>query len=272
MNLVFEQEEINHFLRRINVTPAVISSEYLKEIVSGIIEYIPFQNVSMLTNEWVRPSEEMIKSDMLTGLGGLCTVRNPFLHEFLRELGFNVRFVSSTISEPDCHISIIVEIEGEEWWVDVGNGFPYFDPIRLGDKSTKENWFMSYRLENVGGRYFVYHKMNNSSWKMNHHFSPEPVDFSVFDHMHEQHYSVPGWGPFLIGLRINRFWEDGGAIVRNEQSTCPTGESLLDTVDKLESWLNEWFTAPGFLDNVDISSADEIWRRERSKWCNEDNC
>ena len=272
MNILFEQEEIDHFLRRINVTPSTISPEYLRQIVSGIIEHIPFQNVSMLTNDWIRPSEKMIKSDMLSGLGGLCTVRNPFLHEFLRELGFKVRFVSSTISEPDCHISLIVDIQGEEWWVDIGNGFPYFEPIRLGDKSTKVNWFMSYRLESVGDRFFVYHKLNNSSWKINHHFSPEAVDFSIFDRMHELHYSVPGWGPFLVGLRINRFWGDGGAIIRDERAVCPTGETVLDTVDKLETWLNEWFPKSGFMDTVDIRSADKIWRRERSKWYNGNNC
>ena len=116
----FTKEEIKDFLDRIEVKKSEPSEEFLKMIVSGTLEHIPFQNITMLTNERTRPSKEMIKSDMLSGMGGLCTVRNPFLHEFLRALGFNVRFISSTMGKPDCHISLIVNINRIDWWVDQG--------------------------------------------------------------------------------------------------------------------------------------------------------
>ena len=150
----------------------------------------------MLTNEWIRPTNKLIKHDMLSGLGGLCTVRNPFLHEFLKCLGYKVRFASSTMIEPDCHITLIVELDGNDWWVDVGNGYPYMEPIMLGDQKEKSNWFMKYKLVQKSGRYHVYHKINNGDWELNHHFSAKGVDFSAFDRMHHLHYSVPGWGPF----------------------------------------------------------------------------
>lgn len=265
INIDFSNDEMSQFLKRIEVQHSKISSDFLRNIVAGIIEHIPFQNVSMLTNKWVRPNEEMIKHDMLSGLGGLCTVRNPFLHQFLIALGFDVRFVSSTINEPDCHISLVVNMNNEDWWVDVGNGFPYLEPIRLGDEKIKKNWFMEYRLVKENSRYYVHHKLRGKDWKINHHFSPDGVKFSVFDKMHNLHYSVPGWGPFLTGLRINRFWDEGGVVIRDERALSPDGESELDSVSKVESWLEKWFTKPGFTDSINIKNADNVWRRERRR-------
>jgi len=259
----FSDEEISAFMNRIEIEKSDLSDEFLQSIVSGIFEHIPFQNISMLTNQWIRPSKEMIKADMLSGMGGLCTVRNPFLHEFLRALGFEVRFVSSTMKEPNCHISLIVKIDDDNWWIDVGNGFPYIEPIKLGDDSVKSNWFMSYKLVYNDQRYHVYHRLNGKEWELNHHFSPKGVEYSTFDRMHELHYSVPGWGPFLTGLRVNRFWKNGGVMIRDERASSPNGESTLDSVIKLESWLKRWFLKSGFTDCVELDKADKIWKREQ---------
>ena len=139
-------DEVSSFLQQIRVERATPSVEFLTNIVSGVTEYVPFQNITMLTGPNHRPSNEWIKREMLDGLGGLCTVRNPFLFALLKALDFEVRFVSSTMLEPDCHISLVVCIEARDWWVDVGNGYPYFSPIMLGDETPKQNWFLSYRL------------------------------------------------------------------------------------------------------------------------------
>lgn len=266
LDISFSRIEVDSFLERIDCGITSPSIQQLSSIVSGIIEHIPFQNISMLTNEWIRPTNKLIKHDMLSGLGGLCTVRNPFLHEFLKCLGYKVRFASSTMIEPDCHITLIVELDGNDWWVDVGNGYPYMEPIMLGDQKEKSNWFMKYKLVQKSGRYHVYHKINDGDWELNHHFSAKGVDFSAFDRMHHLHYSVPGWGPFLTGLRVNRFWKNGGVIIRNERASSPEGTCDLKTDAQLGSWLNKWFTKSGFVDRIDVSKANFIWKEEKRKW------
>ena len=257
----FTENDIQSFLERIEVTNSEPTALFLEKIVSGIIEHLPFQNISMLTDEWIRPSAEKIKSDMLSGKGGLCTIRNPFLHEFLKSLGFSVRFVSSTIREPDCHISVLVEIDEQDWWVDVGNGFPYLKPIFLGDETIVRHRFMDYRIISLDDRWHVQHRKPKREWVTNHHFSDTGVSFATFDKMHELHYSVPGWGPFLTGLRVNRWWGDGGAIIKDEKASSPEGEELLCKSSDLFYWLKRWFPKPGLLDSVDVHCADEIWRK-----------
>jgi N-hydroxyarylamine O-acetyltransferase len=261
LSIEFSDNEIESFLHRIEVIRSEPSPLFLGAIISGIIEHLPFQNISMLTDEWVRPGPSKIKSDMLNGHGGLCTVRNPFLHEFLKGVGFSVRYVSSTIMEPDCHISLLVDIDNQDWWIDVGNGFPYLKPILLGDEGVVNHPFIDYRIVNIKGRWHVQHRKSDREWKTNHHFSDIGVPYSVFDKMHRLHYSSPGWGPFLTGLRVNRWWAEGGVILRDERASSPQGEEMLQNPSEVVGWLRKWFLKPGFLDSVDVESADLIWRR-----------
>ena len=266
LNLEFTEMEIQSFLKRIEVDFSVPNEQSLEEIVSGIIEHLPFQNFSMLTDDWVRPSPLKIKRDMLSGHGGLCTVRNPFLHEFLKSLGFSVRYVSSTINEPDCHISLLVNIDNNDWWVDVGNGFPYLKPIQLGNQREINHPFIKYRIVNKQGRWYVQHKKSEGEWKTNHHFSDNGVPYSIFDKMHKLHYSIPGWGPFLTGLRVNRWWMEGGVILKDERAFSPDGEEILRTPMEIISWVKKWFPKSGFLDSIDVQNADLIWRKTASKF------
>ena len=258
-DLELTDSDVTSFLRQIQVEKGQPSPLFLEQIVAGIVEHVPFQNITMLTGPRQRPSNGWIKKEMLNGLGGLCTARNPFLYCFLKCLGFEVRFVSSTILEPDCHISLVVSINEEEWWVDVGNGYPYFSPIRLGDESPQSNWFFQYRLVPKGTRYEVQHALSRDEWSVNHHFSPVGVDFSVFDYMHEMHYKQPGWGPFLTGIRVNRFWSDGGAILKDHRATSPAGKEELLQPDQIHSWLKQWF-GPNFWNHIDVKLAYKRWK------------
>ena len=55
----------------------------------------------------------------------------------------------------------------------------------------------------------VEHEFDNSGeWKQNQSFIDQVVPYSFFDHMHELHYTKPNYGPFLSGLRANRWWDE----------------------------------------------------------------
>jgi len=246
--------EVTSFLKRINLVRSEPSLEFLRDIVGNIFSQLPFQNLSMLSDENVRPPMVKIKNDMLSGLGGLCTVRNPFLFALLNSLGFEVSFVSSTMIEPDCHISLVVNLDGY-YWVDIGNGYPYFEPIKLGDVTEVHNWFFSYRLTEKDGVYSVQHySKSQKEWVENHSFRNIPVPYSRFDRMHDLHYRVPGWGPVLTGIRVNRYWKNGGVILRDFLATDPDGQAQLKTKKELLEWLQKWFE-PDFIDQIDLSSA-----------------
>ena len=255
------EKEVLDYLDRIEVRLQLPSLSLLQDIVVGTLAHLPFQNLSMLSNERIRPSPENICSDMISGLGGLCTVRNPFLYRLLTSLGFKVRFVSATIQKPDCHIVLIVKIDEDDWWVDVGNGYPYQFPIRLGDQEPKSHPFLQYRLISKDDGWSLEH-FRNDEWNINYHFSAKGVDYTLFDEMHRLHYSEPGWGPFLTGLRVNRWWDDKFAILRDNLGTSPDGEEILDSPTKISDWIAKWFPKNGFLENVNVTESFYIWKFE----------
>ena len=96
-NLQLLDSEINDFLKQIHVVKAEPSSTFLAEIVSGIVELVPFQNITMLTGPRHRPSEEWI-TQMLRDWEGYARTKSLPL-QFAERTGFDVPFVSSTILE-----------------------------------------------------------------------------------------------------------------------------------------------------------------------------
>ena len=87
-DLKLTDSDIISFLRQIQVEKGQPSPLFLEQIVAGIVEHVPFQNITMLTGPRQRPSNGWIKKEMLNGLGGLCTVRNPFLYCLLKRIKY----------------------------------------------------------------------------------------------------------------------------------------------------------------------------------------
>ena len=99
--------DANAYLNLIGVKKTIPSLELLQEIISKTIKVVPFQNITMLDSDRRRPTFDEINHLMLSGIGGICTIRNPFIHQLLITLGFDAKMVASTMEKPNCHITII---------------------------------------------------------------------------------------------------------------------------------------------------------------------
>lgn len=189
----------------------------LTSLVGRMLDRLPFQNICMLARPRRAPTLSEIRADMLSGRGGPCGHMNPFLTALLHELGYEVHLVSGSMQEPDCHIALIVWI-GDEWlWTDVGNGFPYLEPISLNDQSLRRHALLDYRLrQGHEDRWQVEHRRRGQTeWVCNYQFHRSPRSFDFFADMIEAHYSQPGYGPFLTGLRANRHTPQRSVLIRD---------------------------------------------------------
>tara|TARA_Y100000746_G_scaffold138969_1_gene118935 strand:+ start:1452 stop:2249 length:798 start_codon:yes stop_codon:yes gene_type:complete len=231
--------EVDTFLELLDLSRGECNIEFLVQIISKTIERIPFQNLTMLSNTREVPTWEDIKKQMLSAVGGICTVRNPFIHQILLNLGFDAKLVAATIMQPDCHIAIIVRINNEDWWCDPGNGFPYFSLIKLGDESVKSHPFLNYRLVEVNDRWELQHLIGDNDWYTNYHFDLKFVELDYFEHTYLQHYTVPGYGPFLTGIRFNKWSEEDWIILRDKKATTHTMTVELHNEDELNQWIEE---------------------------------
>jgi N-hydroxyarylamine O-acetyltransferase len=132
-------EEARYFLERLGIHPATLALDYdsLSRIVSAVIMDLPFHNLFLLTRHPHAPTCAEIRADMLGLRGGPCGTMNPFLGALLRVIGFETTLVSASMMEPHCHLGLVVSIDQERYYVDAGDGKPYFEPMRVGDRHPR---------------------------------------------------------------------------------------------------------------------------------------
>ena len=200
------------------------------------------QNFSLLaaTNR-VRPTKAQIVEAMVGGIGGLCTVRNPFLLMLLNTLGFKANFLSCAIhlttrqetkSLDNAHIALLATVDtGERFWVDVGNGHPYVQPLSIdavdnGQEQLIKHPFLTVRLVKKLKVYHIQHRLSDvEKWRTNHTFTISETPWSHFDALHynHNHPSESFRGPFRDGLRFNLWSADGNfVVVRFNTGDCKT--------------------------------------------------
>ena len=153
--------QVRAFMEYLGLNPEYLPTiENLRKIVQNFLEIVPFQNLTMLIGPMRRPTWDEICEEMLSGNGGLCTTRNPFLKVLLSHLGYTTTFVSASMEKPDCHIGILVRLNDVDYWVDVGNGYPYVEPYPLGSESVVSHPFFDYQVIELEGVWQVQHRFH----------------------------------------------------------------------------------------------------------------
>jgi len=259
-DIKLSDKEVDSFLALIKVNKSINNIAFLDSIIAGIFHTIPFQNLTLL-NTKKRPNIKQIVKDMLLGIGGLCNTRNGFVYMLLKTLGFEVHFLSATMTQADCHIILLVCINDEEYMVDTGNGFPYLSAINLNESKVFSHPYMQHRVIKNNLHFYMQHK-DAEDWKNNYHFSLETVTFSNFNTMLDKQYSEIGWGPFTTIILINKWSLDGGVIIRNKlclalNKNSETEKYPLKTLNDFKQAAKRFFSDNGFVDLVDI---DNTWR------------
>ena len=220
--------QITAFMEYLGINPEDRPTiENLRKIVQNFLEIVPFQNLTMLIGPMRRPTWDEICQEMLCGNGGLCTTRNPFLKVLLSHLGYTVNFVSASMEKPDCHIGILVRLDDVDYWVDVGNGYPYVEPYPLGSKAVVSHPFFDYRVIESEGNWQVQHRFNDGQWRTNQTFENRAVAYEFFDEMHEHHYKEIGWGLFLPAFEsIVGLQQEGSFSEMRKQQASVNGQPL----------------------------------------------
>jgi len=204
---LFDGPQVKALLNRLSLEREEPSVPALNRLIRAWLGRIPFQNVTMLARPRRAPTLEELREDVLLGRGGPCGVMNPAMAALLHRLGYDVCLISGSMQAPDCHIALLVRLAGVDWWLDVGNGHPYLEAVALGDERVRHYAGLTWRMRvREPGLYAVEHLPPDAvDWKCSYEFRPHPRPFSFFEGMIRAHYTQPGYGPFLLGLRLIRY-------------------------------------------------------------------
>ncbi|XP_022099497.1 uncharacterized protein LOC110984021 [Acanthaster planci] len=117
---------------------------FLRKVITAFLGSIPFQSLTTIATP--KPERRAltfpeIKASMMARVGGLCFEMNYFMKALLEALGFEVYHVGASISgRPNNHLVTVVKslvLPGDLHLVEVGCGYPTFEPISLGfDKES----------------------------------------------------------------------------------------------------------------------------------------
>ena len=104
---------------------------------------VPYENLScFLGDAKILDIDILFKRIVVEKRGGWCHELNGLFAWLLREIGFQVKIVSSNhydrkkkqfSDEPYSHIALLVELDNNQFLVDVGYGFPnqHFQPLQI---------------------------------------------------------------------------------------------------------------------------------------------
>ena len=202
--------------------------ENLKRIVVKIQEHNLYSNLTMLTRlPRHAPTKEEIVSDVLGGIGGGCVVTNVFAHSYLIGLGYECRMLPCYANrgqqrnhpERMNHIGLQVCLGERKYYLDFGNGYPYFDVCAF-HKLKKEYLSngMRYRLAkdpdpDKPNHYRLEHALIEPEkpidFKENLYIEDKPVGLSYFDEITKLHYMEESFGRMLRCFRLIKFPERG---------------------------------------------------------------
>lgn len=180
---------LEEYLNRIKYKEKIkLNIKTLKELHKYHILSIPFEDLDIHLNNPIKLDlESVYKKVILKNRGGFCYELNFLFYNFLKQIGFECKIVSSKIYDKNGtlgpefdHMSIIVKLE-ENWLLDVGYGDLFIEPLKIKGKHSKKDWFKTYQLNKTGETtYLLSESRNGATFKKRYEFDERPRRIEAF--------------------------------------------------------------------------------------------
>ena len=132
--------DIRPYLNRINFTDSPqVNKRVLYDLQKKHLLNIPFENLDIHYGRKINLSiAHIYKKIIIDKRGGFCYELNGLFHQLLKEIGFNAKLISARVhvkneeySPEYDHMAIIVNLENQDYLVDVGFGKFTLEPLEL---------------------------------------------------------------------------------------------------------------------------------------------
>jgi len=182
----------------------------------------------------------------------------------LSSMGFEASFAAATINKPDDHLLARVDLGGEVYLCDVGNGQPYLAPWSVSQVTeiAHVGWHMCAEATDRMIRLRRY-SPGMTGPKDVYLASSAPKSYGDFQQIIALHHSRPDYGPFMTGLRAVRIFDDRMEALRDQQLTTYTADGFTTRV-VLDAALSEVLADVFMLEGLPIEEALEVWRSVRT--------
>jgi len=145
----------SRYLKRLGISFTDKNLSLINEIQSKHIATFTFNSLAVLLNQELPLNTPALAKKIIDeGRGGYCFEHNKLLFDVLQELGFTVRpllarvVYNRDVDVPRTHRITLLELQGEEYIVDVGFGhFGALEPIKLRGEKAVDQGDETYRIK-----------------------------------------------------------------------------------------------------------------------------
>ena len=270
------------YLRRLGLTldqVGVPTLEGLRLLNAAHCSVVVYENIDIIRGCPPGIDPEATARRFVSGRGGYCYLLNGGFSALLASLGYSVTRHVGAVWRPGGmgngsareawgrHLALTVELDGQDWFVDVGLGDALYEPVSIpDDRSTPVEFAQGpfgYRFEasdEVPGAWrFVHDPTQESFTAMD--FGPEPVPMSQFEQRHAFLSTSPDSG-FVRVLKLLRrepataYSLTGCVLV--EHDAAARRETVLESKGEWFAAVDDVFGMP--LAEVDAAGRESLWR------------
>ena len=108
-----------------------LNADNLSALIRAHLETVPFENLDCFPNGYPLSNdpERLFEKIVLHRRGGVCFELNGLLFQLLQALGYDCYSVAVRLPRPDgiapiCHQAVVVNLDGKQYFCDVGFGGP----------------------------------------------------------------------------------------------------------------------------------------------------
>jgi N-hydroxyarylamine O-acetyltransferase len=256
--------KLQQYLNRIGYSGSLEPNlETLIKLHRAHLQTIPYENLEIHFGRKLELSlERIFERLVLERRGGWCYEMNGLLAWVLREIGFDLRLVSTQVTRsdgslmaPGDHVALIVQLE-KNWLVDVGWGNGFLDPLPL-EAGTYRQGFLDYRLEprSLESQGDAWTFFNQQYGADGFSFTLEPRNLEEFQERCTWQQSSPESGFVRVSV-CQRFTPEGINTLRDATliRIRSTGklEHTISSVEEYEQVLRQDF-------KLEVPNLHELW-------------
>ncbi|AJY73991.1 arylamine N-acetyltransferase [Paenibacillus beijingensis] len=162
--------------------------DHLQRLIQLHLHRIPFENISKLHYyrhqattglRWLPAMETFLSNFMEQGLGGNCYILNVHFGKLLESLGYQVDIVRATGG--NTHLALMVTVDRQTYYVDVGYGAPLFEPIVPEQQPHFTRYGEEVQIKRVADRQYRIDRRVNGNSLVTKYIEWTPVSLQSFD-------------------------------------------------------------------------------------------
>lgn len=234
-NDLFEQ-----YLYLIGIEKSKPTYDLLCDVIKAHLIKIPFENISKLIYKKQGLVSIPSLPTFLDGIekynfGGTCYTNNYYLNRLLDFLGFEIKLCGADMKNPDVHIISMVNINNQEYIVDVGYAAPFFEPL---PRYLQENFSVT-----LGNEKYIVKPTDelerttieqHSNGRLQHWYTAKPEPRKIEDFGGVIEYSYSNDAIFMNAIRITKFTEHDSLVLKNLYFTKIINDNSSTTKVNLE--------------------------------------